>query len=144
MPNELSDRPDVQKLERSLQRLLSERGEEIAFVVLFGSMARGDWSLGSDYDLFIGLETEDEWRFTDRIATFETLVEPGVEVFPYSRPEWERMFREYHPLLLEVLEHGIVLWDQGVFAEMRNTFRQWREEGVVTPWRAGWKIETVK
>ena len=141
MPSELSDRPELEKLERSLQRLLNERGEELAFVVLFGSMARGDWSLGSDYDLFIGLETEDELCFIDRIAEFEALVEPGVEVFPYSRSEWQRMFREFHPLLLEVLEHGVALWDQGAFAEMQQIFRRWRESGQVTPWRSGWKIQ---
>jgi len=138
---ELSDRPDVEKLERSLQGLLAARGDEVAFVVLFGSMARGDWSWGSDYDLLIGLETDDDLRLADRIAEFEALVEAEVEVFPYNRSEWQRMFREYHPLLLEALEHGIVLWDRGAFAKMRSTFRQWRESGQVTPWRLGWRIE---
>jgi hypothetical protein len=41
------------------------------------------------------------------------------------------MFQAYHPLLLEALEHGVVLWDRGAFAEMHATFQQWR---------SGWKI----
>ena len=53
----LSDRPEGDKLEQLLHALLGQQGDELAFVVLFGSMARGDWSLGSDYDVLIGLRT---------------------------------------------------------------------------------------
>ena len=64
----LSDRPEVAKLERFLEELLERRGEEVEFVVLFGSMARGDWSAGSDYDLLIGLRGDDGRRFIDRLG----------------------------------------------------------------------------
>lgn len=135
----LSDRPEDEKLKRVLQRLLL-RSEELEFIVLFGSMARGDWSQGSDYDLLLGLRGEDGQRWIDRLAEFSREVEGNVEVFPYSRPEWQRMFEEFHLLLLEALEHGVVLWDRGGFAEMRTAFRQWRASGRVVPWRSGWKI----
>lgn len=136
----LSDRPEVEKLERFLQRLLERRGEELEFVVLFGSMARGDWSRGSDYDILIGLRGDDGKRLIDRMGEISSLVEGNIEVFPYSRSEWQRMFEEFHSLFLEALEHGVVLWDRGIFAEMRETFHGWRESGLVAPWGAGWKI----
>ncbi|MEO0248011.1 MAG: nucleotidyltransferase domain-containing protein [candidate division WOR-3 bacterium] len=136
----LSDRPEAEKLERTLQRLLQQRGEELEFMVLFGSMARGDWSLESDYDLLVGLRGEDGKRLIDRLEEFSSLVEGNIEVFPYSRSEWQRMFKGFHPLLLEAFEHGVVLWDRGGFAQMRRVFRQWRSQGKVVPWRAGWKI----
>lgn len=139
MRRELSDRPEVTKLERFLEDLLERRGEEIEFVVLFGSMARGDWSVGSDYDLLIGLRGDGGKRFIDRLLDFAPR-EGNIEVFPYSRSEWQRMFAEFHPLLLEALDHGIVLWDRGAFAEMRRAFQGWRESGKVVPWRHGWKI----
>jgi predicted nucleotidyltransferase len=138
--NALSDRPEVEKLERFLERLLEQRGEELEFVILFGSMARGDWSRGSDYDILIGLRGDDGKRLIDRMAEFSPLVEGNIEVFPYSRSEWRRMVEGFHPLLLEALEYGVVLWDRGAFAEMRGVFRQWRESGLVTPWGLGWKI----
>ena len=141
MPKGLSDLPDVEKLERFLKRLLERRGEELEFVVLFGSMARGDWSLWSDYDLLIGLRGEDGKRLIDRMAEFSS--EANIEVFPYSRSEWRRMFEELHPLLLEAFEHGIVLWDMGEFSEMKKVFRMWRTSGRVVPWRSGWKIKEV-
>ena len=136
----LSDRPNVEALERVLTRLLNQRGETLEFIVLFGSMARGDWSRGSDYDLLVGLRGEDGQRLIDRMGEFATLVDGNVEMFPYSRAEWQRMFKHDHLLMLEALEHGIVLWDRGGFARMREQFGRWRASGRVRPWRAGWKI----
>lgn len=129
----------MEQLERSVERLL-QRDEELEFIVLFGSMARGDWSWGSDYDLLVGLRGDDGKRWIDRLEEFSRAIEGNIEVFPYSRREWQRMFEEFHPLLLEALEHGIVLWDRGGFAEMRKVFHQWRASGKVVPWGSGWKI----
>lgn len=136
----LSHLPEVEKLERFLLRLLEKRGAEIEFVILFGSMAKGNWSASSDYDLLIGLRGEDGQRLIERLGEFLSYAEGDLQPFPYSRSEWERMFREYHPLLLEALEHGVVLHDLGAFARMKETFREWRESGRVCPWRSGWKI----
>ena len=140
MPKTLSDLPRYEELERFLNKLLKEKGDEIEFVVLFGSMARGDWSQYSDYDLLIGLRREDGRRLIDRISEFDAFVEGEIDVFPYSRSEWRWMFKEYHPLLLEALEYGLILWDRGAFGEMLKLFRRRRSEGVVSPWKSGWKI----
>lgn len=136
----LSDRPEAEKFAAFLDGLLAQRSAELEFIVLFGSMARGDWSRGSDYDVLIGLCGDDNKRLLDRMAEFAPSRGVAIDVFPYSRSEWQRMFQEYHPLLLEALEHGVVLWDRGAFAEMRATFHQWRQHGQVQPWRSGWKI----
>ena len=123
----LSDRPEAEKFAAFLSALLAQRSAELEFIVLFGSMARGDWSRGSDYDVLIGLCGDDGKRLLDRMAEFAPLGGIAIDVFPYSRSEWQRMFQIYHPLLLEALEHGVVLWDRGAFAEMHATFRQWRQ-----------------
>ena len=136
----LSDRPEAEKFAAFLNALLAQRSAELEFIVLFGSMARGDWSRGSDYDVLIGLCGEDGKRLLDRMAEFVPSSGVAIDAFPYSRSEWQRMFQAYHPLLLEALEHGVLLWDRGAFAEMRATFRQWRQRGQVRPWRSGWKI----
>ena len=59
MLNALSDRPEIDRLWRFLERLLATRSEDVEFVVLFGSMARGNWSRGSDYDVLVGLRIAD-------------------------------------------------------------------------------------
>ncbi len=138
---ELSDRPDVRQLEQFLTRLLEARGEEVEFVVLFGSMARGNWSRGSDYDVLLGLAGEDGKRLVDRIGELSQFAVGSIEVFPYVRSEWERMFGSFNLLLLDALEHGVVLFDRGAFARMRGVFRQWRQEGIVIPYRDGWRIQ---
>ncbi len=140
MLSALSDRPELDTLERFLERLLETRADDVEFVVLFGSMARGNWSRGSDYDVLVGLCAEDGKRLTDRIGELEALVDGNVQVFPYDRPAWERMFERFHPLLLEALDHGIILFDRGRFASMCEAFRGWRAAGVVTPLGVGWRI----
>lgn len=122
-----------------LDELLAQHRDELAFVVLFGSTARGNWSCGSDYDVLIGLRGDDDKRLLDRMAEFTPSEALNVDVFPYSRSEWQRMFHDFHPLLLEALDHGIVLWDRGEFATMRATFGEWCQQGRVQPWRSGWK-----
>ena len=140
LPKALWDRPDAERVDRSLQRLLTRRGDEIEFVVLFGSMARGDWSVGSDYDLLIGLRGEDGQRFVDRIGEFSADVEGPVDVFPYSRSEWRRMFENLSFFFFGAFEQGIVLWDQGGFAQMRSDFRSWRARGLIEALPRGWRI----
>jgi predicted nucleotidyltransferase len=136
----LSDRPDVDQFTAFLNAVLAQHSAALEFIVLFGSMARGDWSRGSDYDVLIGLREDDNKRLLDRMAEFAPAVRIALDVFPYSRSEWQHMFADRHPLLLEALAYGIILWDQGEFATMRATFHQWRQQGQVQPWRCGWKI----
>jgi len=136
----LSDRPEIDKLKGFLDRLLATRADAVEFVVLFGSMARGNWSRGSDYDVLVGLRAADGKRLTDRIGEVESLIDGNIQVFPYDRPAWERMLESFHPLLLEALEYGVILFDRGGFTAMRDVFRGWRAAGVVTPLRDGWKI----
>jgi hypothetical protein len=120
--------------------VLAQRSAALEFIVLFGSMARGDWSRGSDYDVLIGLCGDDNKRLLDRMAEFTPAARIALDVFPYSRSEWQRMFADRHLLLLEALAYGVVLWDQGAFATMRATFHQWRQQGQVQRWLCGWKI----
>jgi predicted nucleotidyltransferase len=140
LPTAYSEVPDRDQLERWLRPLWEQRAGDLAFVVLFGSRARGDWSRGSDFDLLLGLAGDDGLRLVDRIGQLSAIIGGNVDVFPYSRSEWQRMFADRHPLLLEALEHGVVLRDDGTFARMRKTFRAWRRRGHVVPWRQGWKI----
>ena len=139
----LSDRPDIDNLHRFLERLLETRGEDVEFVILFGSMAKGNWSFGSDYDVLVGLRGPDGKRFIDRIGEFDSLVKGNIDVFPYDRPAWERMFASFHLLFLEALEYGIILFDRGAAAAMLGEFRQWKARGIVTPMRSGWKINGI-
>jgi predicted nucleotidyltransferase len=140
LPETLLAHPEAENLKKFVERVLSERGDEIAFIVVFGSAAKGKWTVRSDLDVFIGLSVDDDLRLIDRIGQFADLAEGNLEVFPYARSEWKRMFDSLHPLLLEVLEDGIVLFDKGDFAAMREIFRKWRSDGLVIRNQFGWRI----
>ena len=132
--------PEWGELNSSVDRLLRDRGDDIEFIVLFGSRARGNWSADSDYDVLIGLRKEDGKRLMDRIYEFSLLVQGNIEVFPYSCGEWKRMFQGRNLLMLEALDHGVILFDRGGFQAMRQQFQQWRDAGEVAPSGSGWRI----
>jgi len=77
--------------------------------------------------LLIGLDKDDGKRLIDRTMEFSADAERlalDVQPFVYCRSEWELMFQEAHPLLLEVLEHGMSLWDRGDYARLKSVFEQ--------------------
>ncbi|MFN0074768.1 MAG: nucleotidyltransferase domain-containing protein [Chloroflexota bacterium] len=136
----LSDRPRIQDLERFLKLMMDHRND-LEFVVLFGSMAHGNWTRSSDYDVLVGLQSEDGQRIIDRMTAFDQYVQGNIEVFPYARSEWQRMISQYHPLYLDALDYGIVLLDRGRFADLRQQFLEWKRDGVVEPLKhGGWRI----
>lgn len=140
LPEALSEHPEATSLMAFLERLLSKHGGEIEFVVVFGSAAKGKWTVQSDLDVFVGLSIDDGLRLIDRIGFFTQLAQGNLEIFPYARSQWQRMFETLHPMLLDVLEDGIVLTDKGSFTAMRTTFRHWRETGQLIRNRYGWRI----
>jgi predicted nucleotidyltransferase len=140
LPEGLSAHPEAKALQAFVERLMQERGDEVEFVVVFGSAAKGNWTQGSDVDVFVGLRVDDSLRLTDRIGLFARWVTGNLEVFPYARSQWERMFAQKHLLLLEALADGIVLVDRGAFRAMRAKFQEWLAKGHLRRLKSGWQI----
>ena len=104
---------DRAAVERALQEhihWLSTRYPEIEEIVLFGSVASGTPVPGSDVDLLIVLSESDRW-FIDRIPAFLPDRFPvGVDVFPYTREELERLKQSGSGLVRTALRDGTVLF----------------------------------
>lgn len=139
MWDQLSDRPDIDRLRRYVEAVLAQRGEEIEFIVLYGSMARGNWSPGSDFDLLVGLRVDDGNRFLDRIYAYERVASGPVEPLVYSRSEWANMWKGLHLTFLEAADHGVPLFDRGAWACIRDEFAQHLATGVVERRPGGWQ-----
>jgi predicted nucleotidyltransferase len=91
---------------------------EVLQVIAFGSWIRGESVPGSDVDLVIILASSDK-RFLDRIPQYTPSHFPvGVDIFPYTQVEVERMRAEDHPFLRTVLREG------------RELFARARPEGM--------------
>ena len=127
----LSNRPHVEKLWEFVDQALKQKGDEIEFIVLYGSMAKGNWSPGSDYDILIGLCIDDGKRFIDRLYDYSLLTSAPIDIFVYSQSELDLMCKNFHLTLLESLNHGIVLFDRGRWEEMRKQFKEWKTSGVI-------------
>lgn len=86
--------------------VLAARHPEIEEIVVFGSLVRGTAVPGSDVDLLIILSASDR-SFLDRIPAFLPGAFPcGVDVFPYTRAELERMKGDANPLIVGALHEG--------------------------------------
>lgn len=98
-----------QALERSVAQL-STRPEVLA-VVLFGSLANGRLSVGSDVDLLVILSGSDD-PFLERLHLYVPERFPtDVDVFPYTLDE----IRKGQPLAHQALSQGRILWQRAGF-----------------------------
>ena len=85
-------------------------GERIERVVLYGSRARGDAGVDSDYDVAVFLNNlSDRWAEADRIAVAATdiLNETGVVI--HAMPYPAGAYRERTPLMHEIRREGLDL-----------------------------------
>ena len=119
------------------EELLARFGENLRGVLLFGSVARGDWTRDSDIDLLILLR---EYP-TDRVGVVSDLL--AVRKALRRTPEYRRAYRagfvptvEFHPLdredasrfrrlYLEALTEGVILLDRG--GHLADLLRRFRE-----------------
>lgn len=95
---------------RQAVKKLADEFQEIEQIVLFGSLARGDAVPGSDADLLIIL-SESDLQFLGRIPRYTpSYCGIGVEVFPYTSAEAQKMLTENNHLIKRALAEGIELF----------------------------------
>lgn len=80
---------------------------EVRAVVVFGSVARGDFNQWSDIDVLVVADQLPE-RFLDRHGALGPPV-PPVQPFAWTVPEWHRQVGRRNPIAVEALERGIWL-----------------------------------
>lgn len=89
---------------------LARRHPEIERVYLFGSLARGEAMPGSDADLIV-VVSRSELPFPDRIPVYRPEgCRIGIDVFPYTREEFDAMRLREEPFLTRALREAIELW----------------------------------
>ncbi|ASJ16170.1 hypothetical protein A3L04_03280 [Thermococcus chitonophagus] len=90
---------------------LKKHGINVLLAVVFGSFAKGTYGLGSDVDLFIVARNLPE-DFDERLKLLYLLNETETVIDPkaYTLEEVEKMFAKGHLLLLELSEHGKVIY----------------------------------
>jgi predicted nucleotidyltransferase len=84
-----------------------------AVVILYGSRARGDARIDSDYDLLVVVDGEVDWRLEDQIRQslypLELATGAVLTVHAYSRQTWDSPLYRAMPFTQHVERDGIVL-----------------------------------
>lgn len=137
--DDLSTRPGIERLRTFVERLFETRGDDIVFVVLFGSMARGDFGPRSDFDVLVALSRDSSPRWRDRLGDLLSLSPGGIDVFPYTLAELREMEASAHLTLLEAMDHGLPLRDDGTFALMRSRHEDRKRRGLLERLPGAWR-----
>jgi predicted nucleotidyltransferase len=97
-------------LRRFRAALDSTYGDRIERVVLFGSRARGDAHIDSDYDIAVFLEGfADRWQEVDRIVPPVTAILYDEGTFVHAMPHRAGSYEDRTPLMREIRREGIDL-----------------------------------
>lgn len=91
-------------------RRLARRRPEIQGVLLFGSLARGDAVPGSDADLLVVLDGSDLSFFERMPRYLPDFCGIGMDVFPYTAAELERMQGDGNAFIRAALGEGRVVF----------------------------------
>ncbi len=97
----------IVELKAELERIASKLKNDpsVRLVLLFGSLARGDFREQSDIDLIVVKETEK--RFLDRLDEFYDDAREAMDIIVYTPQEFEVMKRR--PFVKNALKEGRVL-----------------------------------
>jgi predicted nucleotidyltransferase len=107
---QMDSRPAIlQELKRSLQSFL---GDQLANVVLFGSMARGNYHDESDIDVAVivrELTRRLKSQILDEVANLELKHHMPLSVLVLSEEEFNRLKKRERRIALDIEREGIPL-----------------------------------
>lgn len=111
-----------------------QRKIPLAFVLLFGSRARGSPHKYSDHDIFVVAEKlpEDYWQRLELLSQNKPV---GVDIVAFSTEEVNRLL--HRGLILDALLDGqLLLGDGQIYAQLKRKAEEYlREKGLVkTEW----------
>jgi len=102
-----ADRERALALAREAAHRLAAAHPSVTRVLLFGSFARGDYTVKSDLDLlvvFSACELERRERVRELLGSLPAY---PIDLFPYTESELSAAAREGDPFLTRALEEGL-------------------------------------
>jgi len=137
----LRELPRFNSLKGFVEAILKQKGDRILSIILFGSMAKGNYTKYSDHDLLV-LVSHEELSFKDRLYEYSLASDGWVEPLVYTREEVKSMLGSLHPLILDALKDGLVIYDRGLWNSLKAKFNKLLKGGAITPKEEGWITST--
>lgn len=81
---------------------------DVQAVVVFGSVARGDFNVWSDIDVLVVADGVPE-QWLDRLSLLSERAPPGVSALAWTSAEWFHELGRHNPIATEALESGVVV-----------------------------------
>jgi predicted nucleotidyltransferase len=135
-------------VEKIKEELTAFFGAELASVVLYGSYAGGRESKYSDIDILVVVQRQfGDWRARREceIRLRKRLYRTVGQVSPriISTDILFTTLRNFNPLLLNILKHGIPLLDDGTFAKLKMEFQRMLDSKIIEPKEDYWMVATT-
>ncbi|MHA1253371.1 MAG: nucleotidyltransferase domain-containing protein [Candidatus Helarchaeota archaeon] len=128
---------NISKIRQFLEKLLEKF--DIEFVILFGSLAKGNWNHRSDIDLLI-VSDSIKGNFFQRLYEIQKISPGGIDFFIYKLNEFDKLFQEFCLIALESLGTGILIYDKGIGKNYMDKIRKLINSGKILKIKQGWKI----
>jgi len=108
-------------------------------IILFGSYARGDFTESSDIDLCIIAENMPKEELARRTLPNLPSI-PNVTALGFLPEEFLEYIKTTRFLAFDIVADGIIIYDDGLYRKIRETFEDVTREEGIQRLRHGWKI----
>jgi len=98
----------LREIKKIAKKIKKEEKGNILDIIIFGSIAKNNYTGTSDVDIVIILK-ESDLNFIERIVKYRKYfdLDIGVDLFVYTFSEFEKMKRENNFFIKEIIDYGI-------------------------------------
>jgi len=111
-------------------------------IILFGSMARGNYGVGSDVDILV-ISDDFPSNFLERLRLLSEAnpTFAPIQAVGYTPAEFLKMIQHRHPTALYAVAEGKPLLDDGFFKEAKQVFERVKRDFQLVPTAHGWEAK---
>jgi predicted nucleotidyltransferase len=104
------------------EKLVNELGDKLDSLILYGSVARGDFGPESDIDVLIIIENKElDDKFSDLRYDIDVKNGTVTTFIVYTPVEIENKVKQGFPFINNVLREGKIIYDNGTWARLHRS-----------------------